>query len=126
MTEPEQTDEEYERGCRTCCDTEMAIDTTTRGTTCGGLDVIGGLTCTVCGAGRILKGVTRAAKADDADTKWRLAGGGRSVNCGGVRIRADAKSAKGDAIIELMARIVRLPELEAEIARLKAAMGDEP
>ena len=101
----------------TCCDQKRVIDPDRRGTTAGGLAVIGAVVCTVCGNASIAKGVTREALASDAGTAWTVTAAGRSVNCGGVRIRAEGK-AKG--VEALMARIARLPELEAEVVRLRA------
>jgi hypothetical protein len=105
----------------THCGEKKAVDLESRRKTVGGLDVIGGLRCLVCGYTSICKGITREASAADAGTTWTLAGGGRSVNCGGIRLRAEGKSKAGD-VAALMARIVRLPELEAEIEQLKAEL----
>ena len=45
----------------------------------------------------------------------------RSVNCGGVRLRAEGKQAAG--VETLMARIVQLPILEAEVEQLRAEIA---
>lgn len=74
-------------------------DPDSEGTTCGGLRVRGGFVCP-CGKSYIGRGSKTAEQ-------WKLAGGGRSVETGIGRIRVDG----GDAV-ELMKRIVRLPELE--------------
>lgn len=105
-----------------CCGRPMVVDNETRGTTCGGLSVVGGLRCTICGSFLVAKGVTREAKADDDASTWSIAGSGRSLNCGGLRLRVDGK-AKADDIEQLMLRLVQLPTLEAEVVQLRAALA---
>lgn len=105
--------------CDTCgwrenrceCGKLMAYDPDKRGTTCGGLVVVGAMVCP-CGVVEVCK---RSRPADAIE--WTLAKGGRSLTAGGIKVRAE----KGDdADIEaLMARIVRVPELELELARLQ-------
>lgn len=106
----------------TCCDLPMAIDSEVRGTTCGGLAVVGGLRCATCGVVIVKRGVTRAATAADTATTWTIAGSGTSLNCGGVRLRIDGKRDSG-AAAALMLRLVQLPQLEAEVVRLRAALA---
>lgn len=104
-----------------CCDRYMRLHDEQL-TTVGGLAVVGGIACDVCGKRYIAKGVTREATAVDDDTSWSLAKGGMSINCGGMRLRFDGKGQHA-AVVELMARIVRLPELEAEVIRLQRMLA---
>lgn len=82
-----------------------------RGTSCGGLDLVGALVCDACGAAFLTK---QSRPADDVD--WRLAKGGRSLDAGSIRIRAEAKG--GGDVAAVMARIVRLPELERALREI--------
>lgn len=94
------------------CGELMTFDAERRGTTCGGLSVVGARVC-VCGIVEVCK-LSRPADALD----WKLAKGGRSLTAGGLKVRAE-KGENGDEIEQLMARIVRVPELELEVARLR-------
>lgn len=85
------------------------------GTTVGGLTVRGALVCSECGVGMLSK--KHGTKPHEA---WKLARGGRSVETGNGRIRIDG----GDAE-ELCARIVKLPELEAEVAKIREPKSPE-
>lgn len=104
-----------------CCEQPMLVDTTATGVTQGGLDVVGAMVCSVCGSRMIRKGLTREA---DASARWSVAGSGRSINCGGIRLRAEGRS--GDGVPELMQRLVKLPELEAEVVRLRTELESKP
>lgn len=52
---------------------------------------------------------------------WTLNRGGRSVDTGGARIRCDAD--RPGEVPKLMERIARLPEMEAELERLRAVIS---
>lgn len=93
------------------CGGAYASDAHLEGETCGGLHRVGWLVCQACGA----TCVTRRGRTEGA---WTLASSGRSVDAGGVRLRGD-----GDGAAAVMARLVRLPELES-IARA-AARGED-
>lgn len=92
----------------------MQWDPAYRGRTCGGLDVVGMLSC--C-SHRFVCYWTRAAESVD----WTLAKGGRSINAGGVRLRADG--GLGAAVEDVMARLVKLPQLELEVEHLRASLA---
>lgn len=91
------------------CGGDLKFDPDLVGNTCGGLTRIGWNVCVKCGKGWY------SSKGTVHEGKWKLAGGGRSVETGVGRIRVDgAKDAE-----KLMARIAKLPELELEVARLR-------
>lgn len=90
------------------CHKPMRWDPDDRGTTVGGLDVVGGWVCCggseeTCHAHRL---GSRSKPASAVD--WKLAKGGRSLDCGGIRLRAEGD---GD-VVGLLARVARLPTLE--------------
>lgn len=93
------------------CGAQLHFDPTLRGMTCGGLELEGWL---VCPCGQAFIG-SRSRPAES----WKLAKGGRSVDTGTARIRAEA----GEDVEGLMRRLVRLPELERALRRI--AKGDE-
>jgi hypothetical protein len=102
------------------CGAVMAWDPARTGTTCGGLEIAGALVC----CGNVM--VSYLSKPADA-IRWSLAKGGRSLNAGGIRVRAEGRA--GDDVGALMARLLRLPELEIEVERLRAElaqMGSAP
>ncbi len=117
--EAHDDDDGYGYACSMCewredrceCGELMDFHPERRGTTVGGLVVVGAMVC-ACGVVEVCKH-SRPADA----LEWSLAKGGRSLTAGGLKIRAE----KGDdADIEaVMARIVRVPELELELARLQ-------
>lgn len=92
------------------CGKPMRFDPEARGTTCGGLDVVGAL---VCCANWLVCSRTRAADSID----WKLAKGGRSLDCGGIRLRGEGD---GD-VVALLARVAKLPALEREAQHQRAA-----
>lgn len=96
------------------CKQPMTFDATLRGMTCGGIELVGWMTCT-CGAPSLLCPKSKPADAVD----WRLAKSGASIHAGRYKIRAE----NAPGVQELMARIVRLPELEAEVERLRALLA---
>lgn len=120
-------DEGMGEKCSTCgadgancseCGAVLAFDATMRGTTCGGLDLVGWRVC-ACGAPPTL--CRRSMTADAID--WRLAGGGRSLHAGPFKVRVEAGGHRGGDVTALMARLVRVPELEAEVERLRAELA---
>jgi hypothetical protein len=78
-------------------------------TTQGGLHIVGAWHCTTCGTFMLGK------QSKEAE-RWRLVAGGRSVDTGITRIRAE-KSADPTG---LMMRIARLPELEKALRQIAA------
>ncbi len=104
----------YWREDRCECGAVMTFDPLSRGTTCGGLAIVGARVCVLCGVVEVCK---RSCPADAVD--WSLAKGGRSLTAGGIKVRAE----KTDGNVEaLMARIVRVPELELEVERLRGEL----
>jgi hypothetical protein len=91
------------------CGGELRFDPDIIGETCGGLMLRGWNVCQKCGRAWITK------KATSYDGDWKLAGGGRSVETGNGRIRVDGCS----DVDALMQRIVKLPDLELEVAQLR-------
>lgn len=94
------------------CGGAYAFDPLLEGETVGGNRLIGWLVCDRCGGTCI----TRRAVAGGA---WRLATSGRSIDAGGIRLRAEG----GDAAA-IMARIARLPDLEAALRRIARGEAD--
>lgn len=92
------------------CGGAYAFDPLIEAYTVGGNHLIGWLVCDRCGGTCI----TRRARPGGA---WRLATSGRSIDAGGIRLRAEG----GDAAA-VMARIARLPDLEAALRSI--ARGD--
>lgn len=116
-------DEGMAERCSTCgagdsncseCGAALTFDAALRGTTCGGHQLVGWRVC-ACGAAPTL--CRRSKSADAVD--WRIAKGGRSLTAGGFKVRAEGGGDPG----ELMARIVRVPELELEVERLRAELA---
>lgn len=95
------------------CGALFIFDPLLEGETCGGLRRIGWLTCSAsCGQTCVSKRGTTAGA-------WKLAASGRSIDVGGSRLRAEG----GDAAA-VLARIVRLPELEAALRQIARGEGD--
>lgn len=94
------------------CGGSCLFDPLLEGLTCGGNRLAGWLVCDRCGGTCI----TRHAKPAAA---WSLTGSGRSVDAGGCRLRADGG---GEAAPAIMARVARLPKLEAALRQI--ARGD--
>jgi len=93
------------------CGGDLKFDPNLVGDTCGGLTLRGWMACQKCGKAWLApKGM-----ATVYDGAWKLAKGGRSVETGNGRIRVDG----GSNVEALMARIVKLPELELEVAKLR-------
>lgn len=93
------------------CSAMLKFDPTIVGDTVGGLTLRGWDVCmsVLCGKAWL------SERAIPAAGEWKLASGGRSVETGQGRIRVDG----GTDVETLMARILKLPELELEIARLR-------
>lgn len=100
----------------TCCNRPLRVDPDRAGETCGGLAVKGALVCDICGAAYVARIISMPAKADG--TAWTLAASNRSLNCGGIRVRAEGKADAGE-IEALMARLQQLPDLERELEVLR-------
>ena len=100
----------------TCCGRSLRVDPDRQGETCGGLAVKGALVCDVCGAAYAARTISMPAKADS--TAWTLTTAGRSLNCGGIRVRAEGKAEAGE-VEALMERLQKLPELERELEILR-------
>lgn len=99
--------------CSTCGG-PLRFDPLVEGTTCGGLAMAGGLVCDGNGCDVLL---SRRSIPSEA---WKLAGGGRSVDAAGTRIRCEA----APNAEQLMARIVRLPDLERALRAIAAGAED--
>lgn len=90
-----------------------------RGETVGGHQLVGWRQCpnpTCLGEVEICY-LSQSADA----VNWKLATGGRSLTAGGMKVRAEGGEA--DAVVALMARIVRVPELEAQVAQLQTLLA---
>lgn len=96
------------------CGKQMIFAAEYRGVTCGGLSIVGARACALCGVYEVCR---RSKPADAVD--WCLAKSGRSLTAGGIKVRAEA----APGVAELMARIVRLPELELEVERLRTELA---
>ena len=94
-----------------CCDKLTRWESEAVGKTCGGLMVRGWWVCRVCGV-HIL-----GDDSHEAEAEWTLNKGGRSIDTGAGRLRVEGGDAERTA--ELMARLLRLPELEREVERLR-------
>lgn len=114
-------DEVDEWDGKTCCDQLLRFDPRARGLTVGGLALIGWNLCDVCGKGYLAKGFSRVD--DGSSGAWQLAKGGRSLTAGSIKLRAEGGAPARD-VAALMARIVKLPDMEATIERL--ADSDAP
>jgi uncharacterized membrane protein len=94
------------------CGARVAFDADHEAKTCGGLAVRGGYVCTAgCGRSYMAPGTVAAESST-----WTLAKGGRSVDTGRVRLRPEGRG----EVERLMARVVRLPELERALKRIAA------
>lgn len=98
----------------TSCGAQMTFAADHRATTSGGLAIVGSCACVACGVYLLCRRSKPAAAID-----WLLAKGGRSLTAGGIKVRAE----NSPGVPELMARIVRVPELELEIERLRELLA---
>lgn len=106
------------RACPSC-GAALVWDADKVGETCGGLELRGWWRCDPCGGWWLATNAERRELVAGAGEAWVLTRGGRSVDAGGVRLRAEG----GDAVA-LMRRVVVLPELEAALARIAAGESD--
>lgn len=97
------------------CGGELRFDPTRRGTTVGQREVEGGLVCTTCDRSYV-------CKASRPVEHWKLSPGGRSVDTGHTRVRAEA----GHGVPELMTRIARVPDMERALRLIAAGAADAP
>jgi hypothetical protein len=95
--------------CATCGEL-MTFAADYRGTTVGGLALVGARACVPCGVYEVCR---KSKPADAID--WTVNKGGRSLDAGGVRVRAE-RGLPGQ-VEALMERLVKLPQLELENAR---------
>lgn len=110
----------YDDVAETCHGKPLRFDPDMVGKTCGGLELRGWLGCDVCGRYYLASG--RCKPTSSSDGTWALAKGGRSLTAGALKLRVEGKAPPGE-IEALMARVVRVPELEAEIAQLRAQLA---
>lgn len=97
------------------CGATLVFHADVVGETCGGLALRGWMWCEACAKHWLApKGMATIVEGIASGDEWTLAKGGRSLNCGGVRIRAEGKTNTSSGA--LMARIQRLPFLEAVLA----------
>lgn len=96
------------------CGAQMTFAADFRATTCGGLAIVGACACVACDVYRVCRRSKPAAAID-----WVIAKGGRSLTAGGIKVRAE----NSPGVPELMARIVRVPELELEVERLRELLA---
>ena len=96
------------------CGGAYTFDPLLEGETCGGNQLVGWLVCDRCGG----MCITRRARPGGA---WKLAASGVSIEAGRVRVRAEGSGAR-EYTQALMARIVRVPHLEAALRAI--ARGD--
>lgn len=86
-----------------CCGKPLRWDPDFEGRSCGGLALRGGNVCDTCGQAYL----SRRSRPNE---EWKLAAGGLSIETGIGRIRIDSHDK--EVARELIARILRLPELE--------------
>lgn len=114
----------FDPDSQTCCGQPLRFDADRIGETCGGLELQGWMTCDVCGGGYLdplKRGKPtsgKRGKTEATSSQWAVASSGRSMTCGSVKLRAESGAGDSAAIRELLERIAKLPELEAEVARL--------
>jgi hypothetical protein len=97
------------------CGGALAFDPLREGVTLGGLHLVGALVCGTCGS-ELLSRLSRPGGG------WKLATSGRSIDAGGIRLRAEG--AGGFDTPAVMARIARLPDLEAALRKIARGEGD--
>lgn len=99
-----------------CCGAPLRLDLEWEGTTCGGLDVVGGLVCNKCGQAYL-------CHRTHSREVWKISGGGRSMDVGAMRVRSE-KGGKADDVQALFQRLVRLPELERALRAIAKGAPD--
>ena len=97
----------------------MVFDPSARGETCGHVVLVGWCKCPACPDAQYM--ICHLSQTADA-VEWKLASSGRSLTAGGIKVRAEPSGEPGD-IEALMARIVRVPELELELEQLRAELA---
>lgn len=98
----------------------LTFDPSIVGETVGNLRLRGWNRCDHCGG----VWLTRRGVPDSGgrgDGRWRLAAGGRSLDAGGVRLRAEKGAAD---LATLMARISRMPAFESALERIASGELD--
>jgi len=114
LSEPRPKPEPIPERTHCECGGPFRFDPLIEGETCGGLHRIGWLICDACGETSVTKrGVTAGG--------FKLAGGGRSLDADGFRVRAEGD---GDPS-RLMARLARLPDLEAALRQVAHRAGGD-
>lgn len=106
-----------------CCDAPLTFEPSVVGMTCGGLWLKGWNRCAKCQKCWL----SRDGRPCDALT-WTVTSSGRAVDIGNGRIRCRVNGETNEEaldVVGLMARIARLPELERELAELKARAAAE-
>lgn len=101
----------------------LVFDTTKVGTTVGGLRLRGWNYCAHCNTYWLSrKGVPDRGGAT-ADGRWKIANGGRSLDVGGHRLRAE-KNGGAENVKQLIARISRMPAFEDALEKIAAGTLD--
>lgn len=104
------------------CGGPVAFDAEKLGETVGGLRLKGWNYCTHCQVFWISRrGIPTHEVGDGDDGRWRIAGGGRSLDIGGIRLRPDGKGSP-QQVKQLMARLSRLPAFEHVLEAIAAGM----
>jgi hypothetical protein len=94
----------------------VRFDANMIGQTCGGLTLRGWNICDHCGGVFVTRrGIPHAG--GDSSGAWSLSAGGRSLNAGSVRLRAEA-GPSSDEIRMVMARASRMPGFERALAAI--------
>lgn len=99
------------------CGGAYSFDPTIEGVTVGGNNLVGWLVCDRCG------GICITRRGLPGGT-WKLAASGVSIDAGGVRLRAEGGAIARDYTVALMARIARVPALEAALRAIARGEGD--
>lgn len=101
----------------------LRFDPTIAGQTVGGLRLRGWMHCDHCAASWVTRRGVPDAGGGTSDGRWRIANGGASLDAGGVRLRAEGKTARED-VVTLMGRISRMPAFEAALERIASGELD--
>lgn len=102
----------------------LRFDSSIVGMTVGGLRLRGWLHCDHCAASWVTRRGVPDAGGGTSDGRWRVATGGASLDAGGVRLRAESKSAPREDVIALMAQISRMPAFESALERIASGELD--
>jgi hypothetical protein len=95
----------------------LRFDSSIVGQTVGGLRLRGWMHCDHCGASWVTRRGVPDAGGGTSDGRWRVANGGASLDAGGIRLRAEGRGNR-DEVVTTMARIARMPVLEAALEEL--------